>query len=369
MSLSGSRKRMALYHGALLDTFNFLINQSSRERLSLSKMADRGSDRSRKFPSPPPLRPRIQRVDVDATYAYLVALFCSNRRKFNYMILAFHEDTFCDNVQSVEKRGMKFRRPWSDRNLCCQGNNRNRSFQKVGNIEDIFLIFFFLSFISLRLQFRRCLVRRDLVAREVQYARKSARGSWILGFLETVVVIIVIIITSFLVFRCIFLDRNWFVNISRCISQIAQKFLTRLRSLFRKYVSYFYDHFGILVLPFSINRFKMEYRLLEKLLYRNSSVISFNDYIRKFRFKTTYPRFNKLTIITLNTLLTSLTSSSFFLFPTFFSLVQRETDHERGRRAGNEIRNEAKELEDLQFPPGGVLLASPRKISFNVIRP
>lgn len=143
MSLSGSRKRMALYHGALLDTFNFLINQSSRERLSLSKMADRGSDRSRKFPSPPPLRPRIQRVDVDATYAYLVALFCSNRRKFNYMILAFHEDTFCDNVQSVEKRGMKFRRPWSDRNLCCQGNNRNRSFQKVGNIEDIFLIFFF----------------------------------------------------------------------------------------------------------------------------------------------------------------------------------------------------------------------------------
>lgn len=143
MSLSGNRKRMALYHGALLDTFDFLINQSSRERLSLSKMADCGSDRSRKFPSPPPLRPRIQRVDVDATYAYLVALFCSNRRKFNYMILAFHEDTFCDNVQSVEKRGMKFRRPWSDRNLCCQGNNRNRSFQKVGNIEDIFLIFFF----------------------------------------------------------------------------------------------------------------------------------------------------------------------------------------------------------------------------------
>lgn len=126
-------------------------------------------------------------------------------------------------------------------------------------------------------------MRRDLVAREVQYARKSARGSWILGFLETVVVIIVIIITSFLVFRCIFLDRNWFVNISRCISQIARKFLTRLRSLFRKYVSYFYDHFGILVLPFSINRFKMEYRLLEKLLYRNSSVISFNDYIRNVK--------------------------------------------------------------------------------------
>lgn len=56
----------------------------------------------------------------------------------------------------------------------------------------------------------------------------------------------------------------------------------------------------------------------------------------KFRFKTTYPRVNKLTIITLNTLLTSLTSSSFFLFPTFFSLVQRETDHERGRRARNQ---------------------------------
>lgn len=59
----------------------------------------------------------------------------------------------------------------------------------------------------------------------------------------------------------------------------------------------------------------MEYRLLEKLLYRNSSVISFNDYIRKFRFKTTYPRVNKLTIITLNTLLTSLAfrrHSSFF---------------------------------------------------------
>lgn len=71
-------------------------------------------------------------------------------------------------------------------------------------------------------------------------------------------------------------------------------------------------------------------------LYRNSSVISFNDYIRKFRFKTTYPRVNKLTIITLNTLLTSLASSSFFLFPTFFSLVQRETDHERGRRARNQ---------------------------------
>lgn len=73
-----------------------------------------------------------------------------------------------------------------------------------------------------------------------------------------------------------------------------------------------------------------------KNLYRNSSVISFNDYIRKFRFKTTYPRVNKLTIITLNTLLTSLASSSFFLFPTFFSLVQRETDHERGRRARNQ---------------------------------
>lgn len=71
-------------------------------------------------------------------------------------------------------------------------------------------------------------------------------------------------------------------------------------------------------------------------LYRNSSVISFNDYIRKFRFKTTYPRVNKLTIITLNTLLTSLASSSFFLFPTFFSLVQRETDHERSRRARNQ---------------------------------
>lgn len=73
-----------------------------------------------------------------------------------------------------------------------------------------------------------------------------------------------------------------------------------------------------------------------KNLYRNSSVISFNDYIRKFRFKTTYPRVNKLTIITPNTLLTSLASSSFFLFPTFFSLVQRETDHERGRRARNQ---------------------------------
>lgn len=73
-----------------------------------------------------------------------------------------------------------------------------------------------------------------------------------------------------------------------------------------------------------------------KNLYKNSSVISFNDYIRKFRFKTTYPRVNKLTIITLNTLLTSLASSSFFLFPTFFSLVQRETDHERGRRARNQ---------------------------------
>lgn len=73
-----------------------------------------------------------------------------------------------------------------------------------------------------------------------------------------------------------------------------------------------------------------------KNLYRNSSVISFNDYIRKFRFKTTYPRVNKLTIITLNTLLTSLASLSFFLFPTFFSLVQRETDHERGRRARNQ---------------------------------
>lgn len=133
-------------------------------------------------------------------------------------------------------------------------------------------------------------MRRDLVAREVQwvrYARRSARGSWILGFLETVVVIIVIIITSFLVFRCIFLDRNWFVNISRCISQIARKFLTRLRSLFRKYVSYFYDHFGILVLPFSINRFKMKYRLLEKplqklkryFIQRLYSKISFQNHV------------------------------------------------------------------------------------------
>lgn len=184
-------------------------------------------------------------------------------------------------------------------------------------------------------------MRRDLVAREVQwvrYARRSARGSWILGFLETVVVIIVIIITSFLVFRCIFLDRNWFVNISRCISQIARKFLTRLRSLFRKYVSYFYDHFGILVLPFSINRFKMEYRLLGKPLQKLKRYFIQRLYSKrlKFRFKTTYPRVNKLTIITLNTLLTSLASSSFFLFPTFFSLVQRETDHERGRRARNQ---------------------------------
>lgn len=125
-------------------TFNFLINQSSdgRERLSLSVENGRPQIWSitKIFP-PPPIVFNVPDVGY-ATYAYLVALFCSNRRKFNYMILAFHEDTFCDNVQSVEKRGMKFRRPWSDRNLCCQGNNRNRSFQKVGNIEDIFLIFF-----------------------------------------------------------------------------------------------------------------------------------------------------------------------------------------------------------------------------------
>lgn len=128
-------------------TFNFLINQSSdgRERLSLSVENGRPQIWSitKIFP-PPPIVFNVPDVGY-ATYAYLVALFCSNRRKFNYMILAFHEDTFCDNVQSVEKRGMKFRRPWSDRNLCCQGNNRNRSFQKVGNIEDIFLIFFYLS--------------------------------------------------------------------------------------------------------------------------------------------------------------------------------------------------------------------------------
>lgn len=114
---------------------------------------------------------------LGATYAYLVALFCSNRRKFNYMILAFHEDTFCDNVQSVEKRGMKFHRPWSDRNLCCRGNNRNRSFQKVGNIEDIFLIFFFFfwSFISL------------VSTRETRaYGERSGMDmGWVLGFLET----------------------------------------------------------------------------------------------------------------------------------------------------------------------------------------
>lgn len=91
------------------------------------------------------------------------------------MILAFHEDTFCDNVQSVEKRGMKFRRPWSDRNLCCRGNNRNRSFQKVGNIEDIFLIFFFF-FDLLSLSFR--LVRRELTAREVEWIWAGFWDSW-----------------------------------------------------------------------------------------------------------------------------------------------------------------------------------------------
>lgn len=61
-----------------------------------------------------------------------------------------------------------------------------------------------------------------------------------------------------------------------------------------------------------------------KNLYRNSSVISFNDYIRKFRFKTTYPRVNKLTIITLNTLLTSLASSPHSSFFPPFSLWCKE---------------------------------------------
>ena len=123
--------RTAPRHG----TFNFLINQSTdaRERLSLSVERPKRNGRPRIWSiTKIPPRSTSPRASLCAVHHIrnLVALFCSNRRKFNYMILAFHEDTFCDNVQSVEKRGMKFRRPLSSRNLCRRDNNRNGAFKK-----------------------------------------------------------------------------------------------------------------------------------------------------------------------------------------------------------------------------------------------